>query len=170
MQTAPLQIPVTRATCWTLRTAGVASAIVLTMGLTACNKQDDGRTAGQKLDSTVGKTEQAATNLKNEAKEKMASVESSMKSSSADAKASASDAGAKMSGLVDDVTITGSVSAGLAKDPDLSAIKIDVDTKAGVVTLSGPAPSVGAKERATSIAQNVKGVKSVTNNLVAKAG
>ena len=170
MQTAQLQTPAPRAIARTLRTAGAASAIVLAMGLVACSKQDEGRTAGQKLDSAVGRTEQAATSMKNDAKEKMASAESSMKSSSADAKASASDAGAKMSGLVDDITITGSVSAGLAKDPDLSAIKIDVDTKAGVVTLSGPAPSVGAKVRATSIAQNVKGVKSVPNNLIAKAG
>jgi osmotically-inducible protein OsmY len=37
-------------------------------------------------------------------------------------------AGAAASATADDAAITASVSAGLAKDPDLSAIKIDVDT------------------------------------------
>ena len=66
---------------------------------------------------------------------------------------------------MDDATITAHVSSGLAKDPDLSAIKIDVDTRAGAVTLSGPAPNASARERAEMIAKGVKGVVSVTNNL-----
>ena len=52
------------------------------------------------------------------------------------------------------------------QDKDLSAIKINVDTKDGVVTLSGPAPTAAAKERAAEIAKNVQDVKSVNNNLV----
>jgi osmotically-inducible protein OsmY len=58
----------------------------------------------------------------------------------------------------------------LATDKDLSAIKIDVDTKDGVVTLTGPAPSESARDRATEIAKNVKGVSSVNNQLTVKAG
>ena len=154
---------------WGLRTAGAVSAAALMLGLVACNRQDDGRTVGQKLDSAVEKTEQAATSVKNDTKDAMASAESKMKSAGEEAKVSAGDTTTKVEGMVDDVTITASVSAGLAKDPDLSAIKIDVDTKGGVVTLTGPAPSANAKERATSIAQNVKGVSAVNNNLAVKA-
>lgn len=69
---------------------------------------------------------------------------------------------------VDDIAITASVSAGLAKDADLSAIKIDVDTKNGAVSLTGPAPSVAARERASAIAKGTKGVVSVDNKLVVK--
>ncbi len=158
----------TRTGLWTVRTAGALSAVALVMGLVGCGKTDDGRTVGQKLDSAVEKTEQAATNAKNETKDAMASAEAKLKSSGEEAKNSTSNVGDKVAGVVDDVTITASVSAGLAKDPDLSAIKIDVDTKGGVVTLSGPAPSASAKDRATSIAQNVKGVSSVNNNLAIK--
>ena len=42
-----------------------------------------------------------------------------------------------------------------------------MDTRDGVVSLNGPAPSAAAKARAESIAQAVKGVKSIHNNLSA---
>ncbi len=71
---------------------------------------------------------------------------------------------------VDDAVITTKVKAAIAADKDLSAIKIDVDTQNGVVTLSGPAPTATAKERASEIARNVKGVNSVNNQLTIKAG
>ena len=70
---------------------------------------------------------------------------------------------------MDDVSITARVSAGLAKDSALSALKIDVDTSNGVVTLKGPAPTQDAKDRASSIAQGVKGVSSVVNQLTVQA-
>ena len=70
---------------------------------------------------------------------------------------------------VDDMAITASVASGLAKDAELSAIKIDVDTKNGKVTLYGPAPSAAARDRATTIAKSIKGVSSVDNKLVIKA-
>ncbi|WP_424022315.1 BON domain-containing protein [Neisseria gonorrhoeae] len=49
-------------------------------------------------------------------------------------------------------------------------MKINVDTKDGVVTLNGPAPSAAAKDKATDIAKQVKGVTSVNNQLVVKPG
>jgi osmotically-inducible protein OsmY len=39
-----------------------------------------------------------------------------------------------------------------------------------VVTLTGPAPSESARDRAAEIAKNVKGVSSVNNQLTVKAG
>ncbi len=75
---------------------------------------------------------------------------------------------AKMADKLDDAAITAAVSTVLAKDPDLSAIKIDVDTKNGVVTLNGPAPTAGAKTKAADIAGKIQGVTSVNNQLVVK--
>jgi osmotically-inducible protein OsmY len=71
---------------------------------------------------------------------------------------------------VDDATITSKVNAALAADKDLSAVKIDVDTKDGVVTLTGPAPTAEAASKATKLAKDVKGVTSVKNQLTVKAG
>lgn len=134
------------------------SAAVL-LALTACNKADDGKTVGQSVDSGIAKTEQAAKDAGNTVKE-----------ASKDAQATGSQASTTMGEKIDDVTITATVSTGLAKDPDLSAIKINVDTKDGVVTLNGPAPSAAAKDKATDIAKQVKGVTSVNNQLVVKPG
>lgn len=147
--------------------------------LAACNKADD-RTVGEKLDAGIAtteqaaaeakaKTEQAAKEAKAQTEASAASAESSAKQGTTDAKEAMKDAGAAISATVDDVSITAAVSAGLAKDPDLSAIKIDVDTKAGAVSLKGPAPSAAAKARAEEIAKGVKGVSSVNNQLEVKS-
>ena len=153
-----------------LRPLAVAAAVALALGLSACGKQDDGKTAGQQLDSAIAKTEEAAARAKVKAESEMASAGAAMKSATQSAEASGKDMATKAGEKIDDLTITTTVTAGLAKDPDLSALKINVDTKQGAVSLNGPAPSAAAKERATSIAQGVKGVTSVTNNLMAPAG
>ncbi|MDI1237952.1 MAG: BON domain-containing protein [Polaromonas sp.] len=134
------------------------SAAVL-LALTACNKADDGKTVGQSIDAGIAKTEKAAKDAGN-----------TMKEASKDAQATGSQASATMGDKIDDVTITATVSTGLAKDPDLSAIKINVDTRDGVVTLNGPAPSAAAKDKATDIAKQVKGVTSVNNQLTVTPG
>jgi hyperosmotically inducible protein len=137
------------------------------LSLVACNKADD-RTAGEKVDAGIAKTEQAAVDVKAQASATAASSEAAMKQGAAEVKDAVKDAGAAISATVDDATITAEVSAGLTKDADLSAIKIDVDTKAGVVSLKGPAPSAAAKARAEEIAKGVKGVTSVDNQLEVK--
>lgn len=131
-------------------------AVAGALTLAACDNKTN-TTAGQKMDSAVAKTESSA-----------ASAESSMKQGAADAKEAVKDAAANVSAKVDDATITAAVSAGLAKDADLSAIKINVDTKAGMVTLNGPAPTAAAKARAEEIAKGVQGVSSVDNKLEVK--
>jgi osmotically-inducible protein OsmY len=134
--------------------------------LAACDNADN-RTAGQQLDSALAKTEQAAETAAAKTAEALRDAKERVDASgtTAEVKDAAKDAGAAMSATVNDATITASVSAGLAKDPDLSAIKIDVDTKAGVVSLKGPAPSADAKARAEEIAKNVQGVSAVNNLL-----
>jgi len=154
--------------------AVVAAGAVL--ALAGCDKSDN-RTAGEKLDSAVAKTEQAAQTAAAKTgeavKEAKAKVDASgttteVKEGMANVKEAARDAGAAVSATVDDAAITASVSAGLAKDPDLSAIKINVDTKAGAVSLKGPAPTAAAKARAEEIAKGVQGVTSVDNQLEVK--
>jgi len=142
------------------------------LALGACDR-NDGRTAGEKLDSAVARTGQAVDTARDKtvqmAEEAKAKIDSqSVKDGAANAKEAVKDAGSAVANTVDDAAITAAVSAGLAKDPDLSAIKIDVDTKAGAVSLQGPAPSAAAKERAEQIAKGVQGVTSVDNRLEVK--
>lgn len=136
--------------------------------LMACESADSSKTVGQKLDTAVAKTEQAATNVKDATKASIESATTALRDGAAQAKVAAQTATDSMNFDAQDATITASVSAGLIKDPDLSAIKIDVDTKKGVVSLYGPAPSQAALERATVIAKAVKGVSAVDNKLTVK--
>ena len=99
----------------------------------------------------------------------MQSAETKMEQGAANAEATAKDAANTAKGAIDDATITAQVNAGLAKDPDLSALKINVDTVNGKVTLNGPAPSTVARDRAETIAKSVTGVTSANNQLVVTA-
>ena len=76
----------------------------------------------------------------------------------------------KVANTMDDLSITTAVFAAFLRDPDLSAIKIDVDIKDGGVMFSGPALTLAAKEKAAAFAKAVNGVTSVDNKLVVKAG
>jgi len=67
--------------------------------------------------------------------------------------------------IVDDSTITTAINAKIVKDPDLQYLKIDVDSKAGNVTLSGFVSNKAAEDRLIQYARETKGVKSVTSNL-----
>ena len=134
--------------------------------LAACDNAGN-RTAGEKLDSAIAKTEKAADTAAAKTAEALKEAKAKIDASgtAAEVKDAAKNAGAAVSATVDDAAITASVSAGLAKDPDLSAIKINVDTKGGAVSLKGPAPTAAARARAEEIAKGVQGVTSVNNQL-----
>ena len=140
----------------------LASSLAMLLALGACDRYGDS-TAGKTPADTAG---QATSRATEEARDAAARARAGATKAGEETKAM----GAAAVDKVDDASITTKVNAGLAADKDLSAIKIDVDTKDGVVTLTGPAPSASARERATEIARNVKGVSSVNNQLTLKAG
>jgi osmotically-inducible protein OsmY len=152
-----------------LRLSALATACALATlpFLSACDNSDSTKTVGQKIDTAIAKTEQAAVDVKNATKASVNSASAALREGADQAKAAAKEASASINS--DDAVITASVAAGLIKDPDLSAIKIDIDTKQGVVSLYGPAPSEAARMRATDIAKAVKGVSGVENKLTVKS-
>lgn len=153
------------------RTALVlVSSLALALALSACGKQDDGKTAGQQLDSALAKTEEAGAKAKAKTESAMANAGAALKDATQKAQSAGGDAAGKAGDKLDDMSITAAVSASIGKDPDLSALKINVDTKNGAVTLSGTAPSEAARVKAGVIAQSIKGVSSVANKLQVKAG
>ena len=148
----------------TPRICSILAVTAMAFGLSACNQQEQ-PTVGQKLDSAVQKAEQAAADAQSTAQSALKDAETKVQEGAAKVQSSAQEMGGAALGAVDDATITAQVSAGLAKDPELSALKIDVDTRAGAVTLTGPVPHASARERAEAIAKGVKGVVSVANHL-----
>lgn len=69
-----------------------------------------------------------------------------------------------------DPGITTAVKSKLAADDTVKAYRIDVDTKDGVVTLSGEVDNATAKARAVEVARGVKGVREVVDNTAIVAG
>ena len=66
---------------------------------------------------------------------------------------------------VDDAVITTKVKAAIFNEPTLKATEINVETYKGVVQLSGFVSSEASKEKAAAVAKEVKGVKSVKNDI-----
>lgn len=156
-----------------LATSLIATLAALT--LTACGRDDD-RTAGQQLDSTIAKVEQKADEIKAEAQVDAAKAQARTEAAAnqagqainrtADKVANQVEAtAAKVADQVSDASITTQVNAELAKDASLSALRINVDTTQGRVLLRGTAPSALARDRATTLAAQVKGVNAVDNQL-----
>lgn len=69
---------------------------------------------------------------------------------------------------VDDTTITTKVKAQIFDDPALKVLQVNVETMKGVVQLSGFVDSKQSEAKAVSIAQKVRGVVSVKDDLVVK--
>jgi hyperosmotically inducible protein len=141
------------------------------LALVACQKQD-GQTVGQKVDETIAQAKGAAEEAKQNAKRGMDEAAQVTKEKSEQLSKKTEELSQKAERVgqkVSDGTITAAVKADIAKDPDLSALRINVDTTDGKVSLSGKAPNEASKQRATQIAQNEKGVTSVDNQLAVQA-
>ena len=70
--------------------------------------------------------------------------------------------------VVDDSVITTKIKTQLANDEFLKSFQISVETRKGIVELSGFVDSQNAKDKAGQIARGVDGVKSVKNALILK--
>lgn len=71
--------------------------------------------------------------------------------------------------VIDDSILTGKVKAALIADSTTKAHQINVETKGGVVQLSGFVDDAAAKSAATNVAKSVTGVKDVKNELSVKS-
>jgi osmotically-inducible protein OsmY len=66
---------------------------------------------------------------------------------------------------ISDAAITASIKTDLLKDPFLSALRVEVNTVQGEVTLTGEAGSEVSRERAARMAAAVAGVRRVNNRI-----
>lgn len=66
---------------------------------------------------------------------------------------------------IDDVSLTTQIKGKMADDPAVDALDVNVDVKNAKVTLTGLASTSAEKSAATKIARDVRGVKSVDNQI-----
>jgi osmotically-inducible protein OsmY len=69
---------------------------------------------------------------------------------------------------IDDSIITTKIKSQLAADDFLKSFQISVESRKGIVQLSGFVDSQKAVDKARQIARGVEGVKSVRNDLIVK--
>ena len=69
---------------------------------------------------------------------------------------------------IDDSVITTKIKTQLASDDFLKSFQISVESRKGIVQLSGFVGSQKAVDKAGQIARGVEGVKSVKNDLIVK--
>jgi hyperosmotically inducible periplasmic protein len=164
--------------------AAAASALAVLLSLTACGQRMPEETMGQQFDSPVDRTAAAANRANEDAREQAARAAENAKRATASSRDASSTAMMGAPGDVppaaspvppagvtptDDAQITSRVSASIMGDKELNKVRIDVDTRDGVVTLSGPVPSSTIKARANEVAKAVKDVKAVNNQLTVSA-
>lgn len=137
----------------------LAGAIIASLlaALSACNRADESKTAGQKVDAAIAKTEQ-----------KVDAAKAEIGREAEQAKQSTSQAAQQVAMAVGDTAITAAVMAKLAADKQLKATDIDVQTQAGHVALRGKAPDQAAVDRASQLAGTVQGVSAVDNQLTVR--
>ncbi|UXH78404.1 BON domain-containing protein [Roseateles amylovorans] len=132
----------------------ILPAVIAAVALAACGREDDGRTAGQRLDDGMAKMEQKSEQAKEDTRQAMDNMGNKM-DRTAD----------KVGAAVDDAQITTTIKTALAGDPKLSALDVKVETERGHVVLDGTAPDLAARDRAGSLALAAKGVQSVNNRI-----
>lgn len=137
----------------TQRTFSLLAISAAAFMLAACD-QSQPPTVGEKIDAGIARTQEAAIE-----------AEKDMQAAGSEMKQEASQAGNAMADGAADMTITTKVKAALAADDQLSAVAISVETTNKVVTLTGPAPTQAAADRASAMAQAVDGVSEVKNQL-----
>ncbi len=138
----------------THRYTALFAAAAATVLIAACGEKVADTTVGQQVDNSVATAQSAATEMKNDAQV-----------AANDMQAAGAKAADNVAESATDMAITAKVNAALAADDKLSALKIDVDTEAGNVELTGTAPDEASRERATTLAAAVDGVVTVENRL-----
>ena len=129
----------------------IGMSMVLVVGLGACDKPGPAETAGKKIDETADSASQKIGKAVDDVGEKMG------------------EQSAKAGMAIDDTEITAKVKAAIFAEPGLKTLQISVDTKNGVVTLSGAVDSQSSSDMAKALAGAVSGVKDVENRLALKS-
>ena len=140
----------------------VVDQTTIVAGLTPPGGIDDSVAA------TAGRTADKADAKIDEAQKKADDKTDSAQKKAGEAADKAGDAADKAIDATKDAALTAAVKTKFLADSKVSGLKIDVDTRNGVVTLTGDVASAAEKRAAVAIAKETDGVKSVTDHLKIK--
>jgi hyperosmotically inducible periplasmic protein len=125
-------------------------ALLLAAGLAGCDNPGPAESAGKKLDDAANRAGEKIEDAVDQVGEKL-------------------DEKSEKAGIaLDDAEITTKVKSAIYSEPGLKTLRISVDTKNGVVTLTGSVNSQADFDRTRVLAESVGGVKEVLNTLQVK--
>jgi hyperosmotically inducible protein len=150
----------------------VAAALAALLSLAGCGDRSDDGTAAKGARAVKQKANESASATRSAAPDGDTNVmgaarEARQQAYGTDPATTPSGSGDR--NKVDDGKIASMVLKGLKADKELNPLRIDVDSREGVVTLSGSVPTAAAKARAGEVARNVKDVRSVNDQLTVNA-
>ena len=145
-------------TVQTTRLTVLATSILAALAVSACDQSPSSRNSAAVTPPRTTATAPTSTDT--------ASSSSMSPSTPSTATDSTSN---RMASAADDAAVTTKVKAALLAEPGLRSMEIHVDTKDGVVTLTGTPDSAANRDRAVVIARNVAGVKDVVDQMASKS-
>ena len=116
----------------------------------------------------AGKTADVAKDVAGKTSDAAKKTGNAVKNTTVEVKDDASPKAKKAGNAVADGSITTAVKTRLMTDDVARGTSIDVDTKDGVVTISGTVPTAADKARIGQLVEKTTGVKSVVNDLKVK--
>ncbi len=141
----------------------VDTAAARTRAVELARGTDGVRDVVDRLTVTPGATPTTGVDDKVSGEAREASREADAKTDRA--KRDADDTTDRAGASVGDAGLTTKVKTKFLADNDISGLKIDVDSKNGIVTLTGNVPTAAEKALALKVAKSTDGVKSVVDRL-----
>ena len=124
----------------------------------AADARDAGSDAARKADDKTDRAQDKADDKTDRAQEKG-------RDATDRAQDKAGSAADRAGNVISDASITTAIKSKFLADPNVSGLKIDVDTTGGVVTLRGTVPNAAEKTRAMRLAKETDGVKNVRDQI-----
>jgi hyperosmotically inducible protein len=115
--------------------------------------------------ATAGEVKDTGSQTATDARDRVREGADAAKDAGRDVKATTGQAADRAGAAITDAAITAGVKSKFLADSSVSGLKIDVDTKDGVVALNGTVATRSEADRAVSLARDTSGVKRVVNNL-----
>lgn len=139
------------------RLTALAAAVFAALALAACDQSPSSRTTASVTPPRT--TEPSSTAPQNTTTPAPSTAMDSQSRPATD----------KIASATDDAAVTTKVKAALLAEPGLRSMEIHVDTKDGVVTLTGTPDSSAVRDKAVVVARNVTGVKDVVDQMASKS-
>ena len=149
----------------------MARAVELARGVDGVREVVDNTSIVAGVTPPGGLDDRAAATTGQVARDADAKVDEAQRKADAktdDAQKKASDTANNAADATKDAALTAAVKTKFLADTKISGLKIDVDTRAATVTLSGTVNSLAEKQHAVTVAKGTDGVKSVVDNLKVK--